>query len=556
MTNPLFQQIQDYMNSECYKSKCECISLCIQFVFGAQLETISKLIIPIFMSFCESRNDALISSLIDSIPVFCEKLLDEFDGDNSLEFIQKSVLPIFYQSFYNINYKNIRKYMKSFAETLLLLSEINKRIIVSQIDILNVFLNENNANALHAMTDFLINIEPIYSPELFNFMNEFVQLLMKDNRPAIKQDSIKIIASYGKHLMNEKECKLFCSYYLEMMKCSSLLVKTVGVQMFSNFIRDLDESYLSEFGRPILKQMLCDKTNVINKILKMHAGELITYFESNTEDELIEIYKSLFTSNNLDEVYKACFSFPGVIGSLGSKYIDSFLPLLKSALDIPSINIKRTISYGLISYVHLLPHETIKEMCITLLNSDSSIAMGIISNFHQFFQFIDEKKEFIVYLQNPKQYHDWRFRRCISEQIRYCYDYFPGSIKKDLFEAAIELVKDDVAAVRKDAISTVGIIMKSENVSSLQELAKSDRYWDRWSAASILSICSSDIAEDNLEILKLLCKDPTANVRIAAAKTAIELLGYSSYAKAELSEAIEYLKSDEEITVKQIVDVL
>ncbi|OHT16454.1 HEAT repeat family protein [Tritrichomonas foetus] len=523
----LLKQIIHDANSDSIQHICECIPLCTQLIYESQMGMFAKKIIPILNSLSSEQNsERVINTLIDSIPLFCENLINEVlegqfkNGEirkftkecEVIEFVNINIMPILFQF---IQFGNINQMKKSMQALSSVCKLFGKDFLLTQLEFFKNMNDKVKPEYYHSLTNFLIDIADDYVTEMYDFIFDSFFKLMNEKHHSIRADAIKVLVAYIGKIDNENEIKFFTECYIELLAGSNV-VKTTAVQQFPLFLKNINEKYINQYCTPILSALIEDPSQIVKRILQAKSGELITYFGNQSDPRLIQIYKNSLISQNYEEVYQAAYTFPGVVTSLGRDYFDDFLPYFLSAMNSPNFRVRRTLAFGLVNYAHFFSPEKLEEICIQFLNDQPLVSIGILSNLYQILQFIDNKTSLFFCFQNPLRHHDWRMRKCISEQIRYCFESYD---RNDLFQSAIELAKDGVAEVRKDVVVTLSLLIDEDNFGYVDNLSKSDNFWERWIAASIFSICELELAENNLEILFKLCKDPTLNVKIAAANS-------------------------------------
>jgi hypothetical protein len=104
-------------------------------------------------------------------------------------------------------------------------------------------------------------------------------------------------------------------------------------------------------------------------------------------------------------------------------------------------------------------------------------------------------------------------RLIVSEHIRKCAKFFD---RRALLDSACELIPDDIAAVRNDAVRFLAELMDETDIAIVQEFAESVNHWTGLCAARICRTVAIPVAAKARDIILRLMHDRVLAVRVEA----------------------------------------
>jgi serine/threonine-protein phosphatase 4 regulatory subunit 1 len=314
----------------------------------------------------------------------------------------------------------------------------------------------------------------------------------------------------------------------------------------------LSEHARSIFVMPILSVLLEDDDESVRQALIKEFGPLIASIGQIVDASVIEKFGQALTSDDPTIAFSAAFSLPAVALMLGTERWAELQADFVLASHSRETNVRRTISFGLISYAFLIPPAILTPVVISFLRDIPVVAVGALSNLFQLIRFLEPNTDVLFCLRDPFfQYPEWRMRLHVSQQIRYCAEDLNPS---DLFQIACELVRDPTAIVRKDAALSFAHLINAGGLNALEELTMDRCHLFRQVAALSCSRLLRHNPEWAIRPLLTLIKDPVANVRIVAGQAIFEL---SDVIKGndELNAVMLAMKDDPDPDVRHLVEI-
>jgi hypothetical protein len=198
----------------------------------------------------------------------------------------------------------------------------------------------------------------------------------------------------------------------------------------------------------------------------------------------------------------------------------------------------------------LMNQTALRQLAIDFLHDVSEVAIGVITNLYQIIRYIDRKEDLLFCLVNPmEKYSKWRIRLRVSEQLRYCSeDYDHGVLK----ESAKQLLRDDAAIVRNDALLSFVCLVNADDIEYLVAMTASNFWIDRMVTAAMIGYFTDEIIEATAGLVCSLAVDPVPNVRIAATRSLKALIARDLPGVDRLCESYERLKDDSDVDVRQL----
>ncbi|OHS95897.1 HEAT repeat family protein [Tritrichomonas foetus] len=397
---------------------------------------------------------------------------------------------------------------------------------------------------LSSLTDFF---DPnIWYDSLYEMINQFT----KDSASAVRSLVPPIIAQYSKKLTDPRQLAQLSGRFAILCRDSYTPVRKAAAESIVTLSESLDHASRLVTILPSVELLLQDPSELVRSIISMYLGPLISSIGPSVNSNLVHQFSMKLISKDITVAYPAAFSFPAVALTLGRERFDEIKSSFETASKSKEFRIRRTLSFGIHSFGHIIPPEDISSVVDRFLRDISSVSIGIVSNLNLIAQLIDNKKDLLFCLQEPlKKYTEWRMRLKVSEQLRYCSDMFES---KELIDSAKDLLRDPVSVVRRDAVLSFVHLMDNNDMEFLIELAKSDKYADREIAAMIFEYADISKVKSVFDVLIWLTKDKVVNVRINAA-SAVGSIAASDENIKEFNQIINNLLQDTDADVKSAI---
>jgi HEAT repeat protein len=111
------------------------------------------------------------------------------------------------------------------------------------------------------------------------------------------------------------------------------------------------------------------------------------------------------------------------------------------------------------------------------------------------------------------------------------------------------LIRDDVAAVRNDALLSFACVMDASELPFVDGLSRSSYWRDRLTVAQMIGYFVDALLSDALPILVRLCRDAVPNVRVSAGRSMKS--AFQAFPQSEaIAVALENLKTDSDCDVR------
>jgi hypothetical protein len=244
-------------------------------------------------------------------------------------------------------------------------------------------------------------------------------------------------------------------------------------------------------------------------------GPLIGALGRDVSREIVAQYTALLSSPNPDIQYAVAFSFPAVANAVGAvRFSEELLCSFQDCCAASDIRVRRTIAFGLAAFAPVVERADLTDAAFDLVRDIPEVSIGAISHLSEILPFVDDHEAFVVCFLAPRaRFVSWRMRLILSEQIRKCARFFDHQA---MLDCACELVEDSVAAVRSDAVLSLGEILLESDLGIAEDLEVSVNHWARLSAVRILQVVRPAVAVRGREIARRLMKDRVPAVRVAA----------------------------------------
>ena len=224
------------------------------------------------------------------------------------------------------------------------------------------------------------------------------------------------------------ELARFCAIYTIFSRDSNTLVRKACAESLVTLCDTLDYSNRLVTILPITELLLTDQSELVRNVMLRNLGPLISSLGSKLSNSLlVQKYCTTLVSKDISISYPAAFAFPAVTIALGYERFNELKTSFNTALNSKEFKVRRTLSFGLLSFAHILSKSELFEVVMNFLNDISSVAIGVMNNLNVIATMLDknDRIQLINSLKNPSEKYDqWRMRLKVSEQLRYCSELF------------------------------------------------------------------------------------------------------------------------------------
>ena len=548
LLNPI-ERLEKYIlsNSISHQYHCtKCIIECLEICDIIYLKTKLMNFIEILL---QSPHLKIIESILGKISDFSDLICDKFP-DEALNLIIDYLIPILQCYLSTCTSEFIDLAAESYSSVITLLDP-NDFVLIQFPYLKSLSLSPRRDSRILSAT-ILSCLIYYFEPELM-FLNfiEIINILSSDDIGTIRLIIPQLISLYSKKLKLPKEQSQLSGRFHLFCRDPALCVRKSAAESLITLSESLDDNNRLLIIIPSILTLLNDSSEEIIILMKQNLGALISTFGPNVDNFLVSIFCNSISDTNQDISYPSAYSFPAVALALGKSRWNELASTFEIAINSKNEKIRRTLSFGLVSYAHLLDSIELEDTIIYFLRDLPLVAIGIISNLHQFLPLINQKENLLFCLKNPNiKYNNWRIRFKVSEQIRYCSEDFD---RLTLFQIAQDLIKDDVAIVRKDALLSFSHLIRNSEIEIIKDLIFNQNHFLRWCAASLYSYLDPSISINILNFLIKLSNDHVQNVRISLAMS-LNSLKEIFLNNDFILKAISILKNDKDLDVNKIIN--
>jgi len=542
-------RLQKYINSKsvyhkfhCTKCILECLPVCkFEFVQDTIMDSIEVLL--------KSNELSVIDSMLSTIPELAENLYEYFPED-ATSLIIDDLLPILHDVCFDAKADLCVSIAESYSSVLTLLEQEDFKD--NELQILQKMSLSDKKETRYIVSHVLSCLVLYFESSIwFSQLLGILTTLSSDENSSLRALVPSLIASYSKRLFTPKDQALLSGRFPLFCRDPVASVRKSAADSIVSLSESLDDNTRLIIIRPAAQTLMSDPSEEVNISIQKNLGPLVATFGPKADISMVIKYCQTMVSSNATTAYYSAYSFPAVALALGKERWNEIKPSFEMACSSRQVNIRRTLSYGIVCYGQVMDQLDLESAVSSFLNDTPSVAVGVISGMHQIVGFLNNKDILQNGLQDPQQkFQDWRIRLRVSEQLRYCSEFFDRRV---LMRSAKELIQDDCATVRKDALMSFAHLMDTNDTSYLKYLTESDNHFIRICAALVFSYAGFDIISRSIELLKKLSRDPVPNVRIAAASSIIMISG-STDSPVAVNDLLVELKKDKDPDVRKVIE--
>lgn len=493
-------ELQEYLNSDSQEELIKCPSLIARIIINLTSEQIVQQIVPAINSLLTSNFEDVSDSMLQALPYICQIIQNIMDSKADV-FICQNILPMFY----GLTFEGDEDTISIIADAITAIIEplISPNFITLYVPFL-MSLAQSGKKSLRAISAFALE----YGAEIIDINPEFDKIstivieLATDSSPSIRSHVPSIVTAFISTISESNHKSQLAAQMFLLAHDKSTEVRKSVIEYLYDFSKkvELDTKILTV--EPVLNLLLDDQSLQIRMLALARFAPILNTIGSNASEELVKKYCHCLLSEEENVAYSVAFTFTAFALGIGAeRFNKEVYPSYINALQSYDLRVRRTLSFSLKEYVQFF---TPGDLCIsvsTLLKDLPYVSIGVISNLSFILPYVDDKQSLLFCLLNPSsKYSEWRMRLKISEQLRKCKKFFD---RETLLKSALELVEDDVAVVRKDAVKSTSELMNEDDIGKLKKLAKSENHWTRLSAAEICGLIKLD---DYSQIKKIITK--------------------------------------------------
>lgn len=493
-------ELDSSLNSNSPEILCKCPSIIARTIINLESETITQKILPAIKTLLSSNYEEVSESMLQALPYICQIIQKIMDSDACL-YICQNVLPLFFV----LPDENDEEIISIIADAITAIVEplASPNFITDFVPFL-LSLASSEKKMLRAISALTLE----YCAEIIDINPEFDKIstiiieFATDSSPSIRSHVPSIVTEFINTVEESSSKSQLSAQMFLLAHDKSAAVRKSVIEYLYDFSKkvELDTKILTV--EPVLNLLLDDQSLQIRMLALARFAPILNTIGSNASEELVKKYCHCLLSEEENVAYSVAFTFTAFALGIGAeRFNKEVYPSYINALQSYDLRVRRTLSFSLKEYVQFF---TPGDLCIsvsTLLKDLPYVSIGVISNLSFILPYVDDKQSLLFCLLNPSsKYSEWRMRLKISEQLRKCKKFFD---RETLLKSALELVEDDVAVVRKDAVKSTSELMNEDDIGKLKKLAKSENHWTRLSAAEICGLIKLD---DYSQIKKIITK--------------------------------------------------
>lgn len=478
----------------------KCPSIIARTIINLNSETITEKIIPAMKTLLGSNFDEVSESMLQAMPYICQVIQKIMNSDASF-YICHNILPLFFV----LPEEGDEETISIVADAITAIVEpLTSPNFIT--DFVPFLLSLASSEKKMLRTIAALTLE--YCAEIIDINPEFDKIstiiieFATDSSPSIRSHVPSIVTEFISTVEESSSKSQLAAQMFLLAHDKSPAVRKSVIEYLYDFSKkvELDTKILTV--EPVLTILLDDQTLQIRMLALARFAPILSTIGPDISEELVKKYCHCLLSEEENVAYSVAFAFSAFALVIGSeRFNKEVYPSFANALQSYDLRVRRTLSFSLALYAQLF---TPSDLCITvstLLKDLPFVSIGVISNLSTILPYVDDKQSLLFCLLNPSsKYSEWRTRLKVSEQLRKCKQFFD---RETLLKSALELVEDDVAVVRKDAVKSISELMNEDDIEKLKKLAKSENHWTRLSAAEICGLVKLD---DYTHIKKILTK--------------------------------------------------
>ena len=498
---------------------CQCVNCVTDSLDTCDEEFVDATVVPSLITLLQSEYHEVKEQMINELCNFAEVLFEVFPLKAN-QILNDKVLPIINDIILSGDPEIVESLSYAYAALLTLIEKSD--FVEKQLPIL-VSYSKNASKEVRICCVLTVSyLIQFFDPSVwFNELYEMLSTLASDQLGIIRSKIPQLIALYAKKITDPMSRGQLTARYILFCRDSTANVRQAAAEHLMTLSDALDQNERIVTVLPEINLLLVDAAEAVRNAASKNLGQIIASLGAFADAQIVSKYCTLLSSRDMNVSFQAAYAFPAVALALGKDRWGELASAFEVACSSKNPKVRRTLAYGLSSYAHLLDPNDLSNIAASFLRDFGIVAIGVVSTLHQIVNLISDKNSLLFCLQDPcTKYKSWRMRLHVSEQLRYCADFFDHGV---LFESAKELVADDIWIVRKDAILSFVYLLTPERTNVVVQMAEDERYWERQAAASIIGLCESNLVQPLLPTLIQLCHDHVPNVRIAAASAAISV---------------------------------
>jgi serine/threonine-protein phosphatase 4 regulatory subunit 1 len=521
----------------------DCVQCLVSALSDCDAAFLQAKIIPLLRKLGESQLDTVCGALLSALPHFAERLFDFFP-DSAESVLTHVILPLLDDIAFRGADTLFDPIIDCASSLITLLDE--GAVLGTAFPMLRRFaqsasiqLRTLTGEVLSVLTDFLDPV--VYARSVTELLNA----LTSDVNSSVRKLVPSLISDY----IGRFERKAFlCARFSILVRDSSARVRQAAAESLLKLSEALDFQNRVVTVFPAVVLLLGDSRATVREVVMKNLGPLIAQFGATVQSPLVTKYCTLLSSIDFSIAFSAAFAFPAVALALGKARWPEVKRAFEVAIGAQDYQIRRTLAFGLASFGPILDPETLCGVAKDFLNDVSEVAVGIITNLYQLVQYVGRKEELLFCLLEPRRkYPKWRMRLRVSEQLRYCSDDFDRAA---LMASATELLRDDVAFVRNDAMLSFVCLMRDDDLGVLAQLMASSNWVDRLVVAAMVGYFDDYFVPAGVAMLEALSNDRVASVRVCVAKSVAALSGQAADSADALALIRQKLQGDTDPDVR------
>ena len=465
-----------------------------QSIFAYDLDDIAKGAVKYVKLASDTARDLSISDMIDVVLRFCKLLTSK---SNCSEYMSAFILPILHEVITS-NEEFGDKAMLAYLEIAAMLDVDYFR--KKQLHKIKSFVRDERERVRSSVARHLAALCGVYCDDWFADLKEMIASLSCDSSASVRAGVPAIVSKYTEKIGDGRLADVFG----KLAKDKAAEVRAAVVRVCSDMVQaSKDRKSVWE----VIVKLVADKSGLVAAAVNLEIGRILAHAHAGeAANSLVKRYRSVSIAGTSEEQYQAAFYFPGVVIALGDKVAEYVKEIFYHFLAHDEVRVRRTLAFGFWSYSRRFSDDEVKNVVLRLLADDERVSVGVLTNMNHIVGELDDRKAITDWLIGTNAFpREWRTRKVIVEQLRYCCEPSEQSFAK-----ALEFLHDDVAAVRDEAVRSCIKLYTPACDDQIMSLVTSSSYRDRIAFCKIVEEVQSPGLRNGL---KALVQDPVSMVQ-------------------------------------------
>ena len=465
-----------------------------QSTIAYDLDDIAKGAVKYVKLASDTPRELSVSDMIDIVLRFCKLLASK---SNCGEYMSAFILPILHEVITS-NDEFGDKAMLAYLQIAAMLDVDYFR--KKQLHKIKSFVTDERERVRSSVARHLTVLCGLYRDDWFVELKEMISALSCDSSASVRADVPVIVSKYTEKVGDGR----FADVFGKLAKDKAPEVRASVVHVCSEMVQASKDR---KFVWDVVAKLVADKSSLVVSAVNLEIGKILAHAHAGeAANSIVKRYRNVSVAGTPEEQYQAAFYFPGVVAVFGDKMSESLKEIFYHFLAHDEVRVRRTLSFGFWCYSEHFSDDEVKNVVLRLLADDEMVSVGVLASLNHICEKLDDPSAITDWLIGTNTFpREWRTRKIIVEQLRYCCEPSEQSFAK-----ALEFLHDDVAVVRDEAIRSCIKLYTPNCDDQIMSLVTSSSYRDRIAFCKIVEETQSTGLRNGL---KALIQDPVSMVQ-------------------------------------------